>query len=429
MDSKWKGELPAAGLFVVAICLGLIGRNNKPETVTAGVQREEPAKTEVVLGAKIAETGTGITVTKADDWSSEFANEYETFMQNNENDEVVDYLEQSPYLKTLYEGYGFAISYGSARGHTYDIDDLYATGRPHKLANCFTCKTSDFTAKVLNEGDSAYAMAFDDFKSEVQDPFGCFHCHENTPGEMYVTHGYLADALGDDLNTVPAADLSCAQCHTEYYFDPETKATTLGYHGLDTMNPEDILAYENSVKDTEGNQFADWVDESTGTRKLKAQHPEFETYYGEGSIHKSFDLTCADCHMAKETAADGTTYTSHYWISPLQSDTIMNSTCAQCHSDLDALKAKVKEIQDETTTRETEIGEKLVQLDGKLTDAVNNGTMSDEDLDTVRSLYRDAQFYWDFVFVENSEGVHNSALTKETLDKAEELVDQALAKF
>ncbi len=88
MDSKWKGELPAAGLFVVAICLGLIGRNNKPETVTAGVQREEPAKTEVVLGAKIAETGTGITVTKADDWSSEFTNEYETFMQNNENDEA-----------------------------------------------------------------------------------------------------------------------------------------------------------------------------------------------------------------------------------------------------------------------------------------------------------------------------------------------------
>ena len=73
--------------------------------------------------------------------------------------------------------------------------------------------------------------------------------------------------------------------------------------------------------------------------------------------------------------------------------------------------------------------EGLLSLDEKLTDAVNNGTMSDEDLDTVRSLYRDAQFYWDFVFVENSEGVHNSALTKETLDKAEELVDQALAKF
>ena len=107
----------------------------------------------------------------------------------------------------------------------------------------------------------------------------------------------------------------------------------------------------------------------------------------------------------------------------------MNSTCAKCHSDLEGLKPKVKEIQDEPTHRETEIGEKLVELDNKLTDAVANGTMSDEDIAEVRSLYRDAQFYWDFVFVENSEGVHNSSLTKETLDKAEKLADQALAMF
>ena len=134
MNSKWKFELPAAGLFIVAIGLGLLGKDNAGNMMV-DIQPEEPEQKEVELGAKAAETGTGITVTKADDWSSEFANEYESFMQNNENDEVVDYIEQSPYIKTLYEGYGFAISYGSARGHTYDIDDLYATERPHNIAN------------------------------------------------------------------------------------------------------------------------------------------------------------------------------------------------------------------------------------------------------------------------------------------------------
>ena len=60
-------------------------------------------------------------------------------MLNNDNSEIHDYIEENPYIKTLYEGYGFAISYGSARGHTYVVEDVTSTGRPHKLANCFTC--------------------------------------------------------------------------------------------------------------------------------------------------------------------------------------------------------------------------------------------------------------------------------------------------
>ena len=36
-------------------------------------------------------------------------------------------------------------------------------------------------------------------------------------------------------------------------------------------------------------------------------------------------------------------------------------------------------------------------------------------------------FYWDFVFVENSGGAHNSTLTNDCLDKAEAAVDEALA--
>ena len=55
--------------------------------------------------------------------------------------------------------------------------------------------------------------------------------------------------------------------------------------------------------------------------------------------------------------------------------------------------------------------------------------IKDEELNAIRSLNRDAQFYWDFVFVENSEGAHNSKLTHACLDKSENLIEQANALF
>ena len=57
---------------------------------------------------------------------------------------------------------------------------------------------------------------------------------------------------------------------------------------------------------------------------------------------------------------------------------------------------------------------------------VPKGDMPEKTLNEVRALARDAQFYWDFVFVENSEGAHNPKLTEFCLDKAEELTNQAI---
>ena len=64
-----------------------------------------------------------------------------------------------------------------------------------------------------------------------------------------------------------------------------------------------------------------------------------------------------------------------------------------------------------------------------LADAVAAGEMSEEELNDIRSLYRDAQWYWDFVYVENSEGAHNSSLAKNCLDKSEKLVGEAMGLF
>ena len=424
------GKAILAGLIVCGAVLGVVAgkMNHKGAETAAPVVSSEAAPedngqtAESQTIALVSERGTGITVTKSSDWAEQFPNQYETYMMNSENDEIVDYIEQNPYIKTLYNGYGFAIEYGSARGHTYVVDDVTSTGRPHKLANCFTCKTSDMTALALNEGDAAYAMNFEDVETMITDPFGCFHCHQNEPGVLYVTHTYLADALGEDINKVDPANLSCGQCHSEYYFKTdETHATTFAYNGLDTMNPDDILAYYNNMKDEDGNAYADWVQEDTGIRMLKVQHPEFETFLGAGSPHAS-NMTCADCHMGTVTAEDGTTFTNHNWISPLDSQEMLDNTCSKCHGDL---AAEVAAIQKETTDRENEIGYALEEMNHNLAAAVSEGTRSEEDLNAIREAARTAQFYWDFVYVENSEGVHNPTLTKECLDKAQQYLDEA----
>ena len=368
--------------------------------------------------AVATQTGTGVTVIKAADWAATYPDIYASYEKNAENEAVFDHVEEYPMIATVYEGMAFNKFYNSARGHYYTVQDVTNTGRPHALANCFTCKTPDFTAKVNNEGVSAYTIAFEDMLAEVNESVSCYNCHANTGNELIVTHTYLADAMGADFEKLNPETASCAQCHVEYYFAPETKAVTLPYDSLAAMHPDSILNYFEEMG------FADYTNPRTGVKQIKVQHPEFETYMGEGSVHKSM-FSCADCHMAKETNEAGETYVSHEWVSPLKSETIMAS-CAACHTDL---KAQVAAIQEHAEARIIAIADKLETLTNKLADAVASGSYTEEELEAIRALNRKGQYYWDFVFVENSEGAHNSKLTEDCLNKAEAIVDEALTMF
>ncbi|MBR4472918.1 MAG: ammonia-forming cytochrome c nitrite reductase subunit c552 [Oscillospiraceae bacterium] len=379
--------------------------------------------------ARKVETKSGVTVMHAADWKEEFPSQYETWLQNSENDEIVDYLEEYPYLRTLYEGYGFAIDYGSARGHYYDVEDIEATGRPHPLANCWTCKTPDFTNMVNEEGIEAYKKDWTEVQAEVTEGISCYSCHANTPGEITVTHTYWIDALGDDFDSVAGANLACGQCHNEYYFEPETKATTIAHNSLESMAPETMLAFFNDGSNfSTGEPFADWTNPRTGVRMIKVQHPEFETFMGAGSQHAG-TFTCADCHMAKQTAEDGTVTHSHYLTSPLDNEELIANTCSLCHNGSlqPELKDQVAAVQAEIEELTNAVGNQLADLTEKLAAAVETGEYTDEQLAEVRQLARDAQFYWDFVFVENAEGAHNSALSRDCLGKAESLCADAVS--
>ncbi len=423
MENKrntWKYIAAAVGVGAAVIfCSGLLGGKDlmyhmENRGDLGPLTRDDITYLDVDAPAATSKDG---TVT-AKDWSEIYPYISLTMGKNAENDYVTDYLEQDPYLVNIYEGYGFAKDYGSARGHEYTLEDVSNTERPHPMANCLTCKTPNFTKKVQDEGVSVYKMPFDEVMAEMDENISCYNCHGNDAGnggQITITHTYVSKALGDNMNTIDPSTLSCGQCHIEYYFTPEDKEAMMPYHSVEEMTPEAILAYYDAM------DFSDWTQPSTGAKLLKAQHPEMETFL-QGK-HAGL-LNCADCHMPMEQAEDGTIYHSHTIVSPLENEEIL-STCVKCHGDTDMVTF-VHNLQDRITARETEVGNKLAEFNDALAAAVEAGQMSEDELNEVRKIYREAQWFFDFCYVENSEGAHNSELANHCLDTSEEKITQGM---
>lgn len=418
-------------LIVLFMVLTISGCTKKDTTATSEatetVETVDASKREginyVTVDAPDKANENGLIPSEA--WKDLFPDLYASYVANGDNKETVQYLETSPYLVEIYEGFGFAKDYKSARAHNYVLEDASETLRPHALANCLTCKTADFTALVNKQGTSAYSLTFEEVFANSMENVGCYSCHENqagNEGKLVLTHDYTAEI--EDQLTADGVSLdiaTCGQCHTEYYFDgADNKATSIPYTSVANMNPTAELALYDELG------LADWTQESTGTKLLKVQHPEVEYYVN--SVHFSMGLSCADCHMETATASDGTKYVSHTIKSPLKSETILNDTCAKCHSGVD-MAAKVAAIQKEVTEKEDEIGVKLVALKTKLVEANQSGKYTEEELEAIRSLHRSAQWFFDYSYVENSEGAHNSSISKDCLTKAEKYITEAEALF
>ena len=358
------------------------------------------------------------TVTAAD-WQEAFPYITATMGDNAKNSYILDYLEQDPYLVNIYEGFGFSKEYGSARGHSYTLEDVAATQRPHPKANCLTCKTPNLAKMVQDQGVGVYSMPFDEVMALMEEDVSCYTCHGNdagSSGKLTVTHTYVTTALGENASAIDPATLSCGQCHIEYYFTTSDSETMMPYHSVAEMTPEAIYAYYEAMG------FSDWTQPSTGTKLLKAQHPEMETFL-QGK-HAAL-LNCADCHMPIEQALDGTVYHSHLLVSPLENEMLLSS-CAACHGDTDMVNM-VRRLQERITARETEVGTRLSSLKDALAKAVADQIADEDKLDEVRALYREAQWYFDFCYVENSEGAHNSELAVRCLDTSDQLITKALA--
>lgn len=429
----WTASLCAFGMVV-----GLVACAPQADSNKATDQKDESKTTQQVETPAADEYG----VVLAESWKDIYPDQYKTYLENESNSPDSgkhNYLELYPALNTMYKGYAFALGYDEASSHLYTLQSVKESPRTtqkEQSANCITCKTPQFTTKVDTEGDGVYAQKFNDLIDEFTEPISCYNCHENDPSSVKVTGKYFIKSLGPDAGENSAAPIeaqACGQCHNEYYFDPETKVTSNPYEGLAEMTPDAVLAYYDEMG------FKDWEHADTMAPMIKIQHPEFETVYGgDQSPMAKQGYSCADCHMGKVEGENGE-YTSHNWTSPLENQELMENDCSKCHDDL---KTKVADIQAEEEERVTAISEKIADLSDKIAakyadeiadmkakkEAGEEYAASDE-LAAMQKLQRNAQFYWDFVMVENSEGAHNSKLTADTLDKAEAAVDEGLAKL
>ena len=423
MDTKRNVKIICAAVIIllsVTFCCGVIGGRDvmyhlKDRSAIGPLTRDDIQYLHEEAPQATSKDGT----INASDWKEMYPEIVATMGDNDKNSYVVSYLEQDPYLVNIYEGYGFAKDYGSARGHNYCLEDVAKTERPHPMANCLTCKTPNFAKLVNDQGVSAYTMEFDEAMALMEENVSCYTCHgneANDAGKLVVTHSYVTKALGDSVNDIDPATLSCGQCHIEYYFTPEDKEAMMPYHDVESMTPEAILAYYNEMG------FSDWTQESTGTPMLKAQHPEMETFLA--GPHAGL-LNCADCHMPMVQEEDGKVYHSHELVSPLQNEELL-SRCAACHQDVDVVKM-VTNLQERITMRETEVGNKLSDFKDALAEAVAAGKMSEDELNDVRKLHREAQWFFDFCYVENAEGAHNSELATRCLDTSEEKIAEGMA--
>jgi len=357
-------------------------------------------------------------------WLEEYPDQVRSFMTATESAPEHDYLEHYPWLATIYEGSGFAKSYFSPRPHLNALEDVKATLRINEKSpsSCFSCKTPQYTIAELKDADALYSMTFYEVSDQMTQTITCYDCHKNEPGRGQVGRsGFRGGFLGstrrhfnEQFTDIDQGTASCGQCHNEYYFDPDTKAVKLPGSLTD---PKDIFEFYQSI------DFVDYENTLTGTQHLKAQHPEFQSY--TNSVHDVRGLSCADCHLERVNGRGGQ-FTNHRITDPVDSPIIRRSVCLPCHGDEGSLEL-VERTQARTKEQTEAIAIRLAAFTERFGAAVSAGSLAEAQLEELRALNREAQWYWDWVIVDNGYGVHNPTQAKECLDRADELLAQAEA--
>jgi nitrite reductase (cytochrome c-552) len=325
-------------------------------------------------------------------------------------------LEEDPRLKTLWNGYAFAVDFREERGHAYMLDDQTFTERQHVVkqpGTCAHCHASIYVPyKKLGHGDlikgfeAMNAMSYAEARKLVTHPVACIDCHDPKSMQLRVTRpGFLegiralkaGQGVPDyDPNTMATRQemraFVCGQCHVEYYFKGPEKR--LVYPWAKGLKVDDIQAYYDEVG------HKDWVHADSGAPVLKAQHPEFEMW--NQGIHARSGVACADCHMPYMRVG-ALKISDHHVRSPLLN---INRACQTCHKWPEAeLKARAEIIQDRVFALRNRAMDAVIALIGDLKTAREAGR-PDGELEEARRLQRVAQFRLDFVEAENSMGFH-----------------------
>ncbi len=328
-------------------------------------------------------------------------------------------IEEDPRLKTMWNGYAFAVDFREERGHAYMLDDQTFTERQvvaKQPGTCMHCHGSVYLPyKKLGGGDlikgfeAMNQMPYTEARKLISHPVACIDCHDPATMQLRVTRpGFLEGIRALKASQgVPDYDPNskatrqemrsyvCGQCHVEYYFKGPEKR--LVYPWANGIKVEQIQAYYDDLG------YKDWTHKTSGAPALKAQHPEFEMW--SQGVHARSGVACADCHMPYERVG-AQKVSDHHVRSPLLN---INKACQTCHRwPEEELRARVETIQERTQLLRNQAMDALVALIGDLEAAVAAGR-TDEQLALPRKLQRQAQFRLDFVEAENSTGFHAPA--------------------
>lgn len=350
-------------------------------------------------------------------------------------------LSRHPWLQRMFLGYAFSIDYRDRRGHAHMLEDQQNTLRLTKpqSGSCLHCHASVMPLyRELGGGDAmrgfeeSFKFSYQDLNKKLHDtghghPVSCVDCHDPKSMALRVTRpgfvrGIAAFAASDGaafaLPSVeewrrgkreraydPNLDASrnelrsfvCGQCHVEYYCSSKMPLTLPWSKGF---SAEQIEAHWDNTKFPDGQTFYDYEHKETGTKVLKAQHPEFELW--TQGIHAQSGVSCADCHMPY--AREGATKISDHWVrSPLLN---IHRACQSCHRvGEEELKRRVDVIQERNNALLERGGVAIVDLIESLIQAKAKGLLP-EHLARAQLLQRKAQWRLDFIAAENSMGFH-----------------------
>jgi len=330
-------------------------------------------------------------------------------------------------LNTIFAGSRFAEGYYSPMPHDYAVYNVKTTARltDQHTANCFSCKTPDYVIMEARDPEGTWSRGFAEVSDQMKNTITCYDCHRNEPGRGLGGEGLDGGFTGSIRSHfglwhqgTRGADASCAQCHSEYYFAQRTGQVTMAPGPSD---PSVILGYYNALN------LVDHTNPNTGTEQVKVQHPEYQHFVG--SVHQREGMTCVDCHMVRTTSdGQGGFLTNHKITSPSRSEEIRSSACAPCHAGGDAaILQLIADTQESSRSRTLALGERLAAFQTDFAAAQRADELTESRIETLRGMEREAVWFWDWVFSENGNGVHNYDGNQLWLDRVEQVLGQAEA--
>jgi nitrite reductase (cytochrome c-552) len=335
-----------------------------------------------------------------------------------------DKLKEMPELLVLYAGSPFSKDYKEDRNHVWAWTDLKASGRVSAKtpASCLVCKTPEIADIMAKQGWDFAKQPLQTFLAGEHPTISCATCHDPETKRLRVIEPAFIDAMKTvnvDLAKASEHDLKnyvCAQCHVEYYFEPNSNKVSLPL--VAGVTPKAMYDYYQTQP---AGFAADFTNTVSGAPMLKAQHPDWEEY--ADSIHASAGLTCADCHMAKVKVGD-TTIANHLVASPLND---IQDSCLACHKGKTEqwILDRVKYNQDRVYELMRQAGKSLATSHQAIGSAAADAKADAALIARARSTIREAQWYWDLVASANSMGFHNTTKTLSTLGSALDLSREA----